>query len=104
MYATTEFNSPTARVVEFRLGTPNAWKIWLNTKLLFGRDEYHRGMAIDQYRVRGELKPGANTLLLKLCQNEQTEDWAQRYEFQLRVADLSGIGIQSQTPPMTSEK
>lgn len=104
MYLTTEFHSPTARSVEFRLGTPNAWKLWVNGKPLFGRDEYHRGMAVDQYRVRGELKAGANTILLKLCQNEQTEDWAQRYEFQLRVADLSGIGIASLPAQATSQK
>lgn len=104
MYLTTEFHSPTARSVEFRLGTPNAWKIWVNGKQLFGRDEYHRGMALDQYRVRGEVKAGANTILLKLCQNEQTEDWAQRYEFQLRVADLSGIGLASQPARTTSQK
>jgi len=61
-------------------------------------------MAIDQYRVRAELKPGANTILLKLCQNEQTEDWAQRYEFQLRVCDPSGIGIVSQAAHSTSQK
>lgn len=104
MYLTTEFHSPVARTVEFRLGTPNAWKIWVNGKPLFGRDEYHRGMALDQYRVRGEVKAGANTILLKLCQNEQTEDWAQRYEFQLRVADLSGIGLASQPAQTTSQK
>ncbi len=104
MYLTTEFHSPTARSLEFRLGTPNAWKIWVNGKQLFGRDEYHRGMAIDQYRVRGEVKSGANTILLKLCQNEQTEDWAQRYEFQLRVADLSGLGLASQPAQTTSQK
>lgn len=104
MYLTTEFHSPTARPVELRLGTPNAWKLWLNGTMLFGRDEYHRGMAVDQYRVRGDLKAGSNTILLKLCQNEQTEDWAQRYEFQLRVADLSGIGLASQAPQATSQK
>ncbi len=104
MYLTTEFHSPSARAVEFRLGTPNAWKIWVNGKQLFGRDEYHRGMALDQYRVRGEVKAGANTILLKLCQNEQTEDWAQRYEFQLRVADLSGLGLASQPARTTSQK
>lgn len=104
MYLTTEFHSPTARSVEFRLGTPNAWKLWVNGKQLFGRDEYHRGMAIDQYRVRGEVKAGANTILLKLCQNEQTEEWAQRYEFQIRVADLSGLGLASQPAQATSQK
>lgn len=104
MYLTSEFVSPTDRMVEFRIGTPNAWKIWVNGKQLFGRDEYHRGMAIDQYRVRGEVKAGPNTILLKLCQNEQTDDWAQRYEFQLRVADLSGIGLPSQSEQTTSQK
>ncbi len=104
MYMTTEFHSPTARSVEFRLGTPNAWKIWVDGKQLFGRDEYHRGMALDQYRVRGEVKAGANTILLKLCQNEQTEEWAQRYEFQLRVADLSGLGLASRPAQATSQK
>lgn len=104
MYLTSEFHCPTTRSVEFRLGTPNAWKIWVNGKELFGRDEYHRGMALDQYRVRGEVKAGANTILLKLCQNEQTDDWAQRYEFQLRVADLSGIGLPSQPAQTTSQK
>ncbi len=104
MYAVTEFHSPSARTVELRLGTPNAWKLWLNGKQLFGRDEYHRGMAIDQYRVRGELQSGANTILLKICQNEQSEDWAQRYEFQLRVADLSGIGLLSQSATATSKQ
>lgn len=104
MYLMSEFHSQTARTVEFRLGTPNAWKLWVNGKQLFGRDEYHRGMALDQYRVRGEVKAGPNTILLKLCQNEQTEDWAQRYEFQLRVADLSGLGLESQPAQTTSQK
>ena len=47
-------------------------------------------MALDQYRVPAELKPGRNVILVKLCQNEQTEDWAQRYQLQLRVCDASG--------------
>lgn len=93
MYLTTNFVSDRDRTVELRLGTPNAWKVWVNGQLLFGRDEYHRGMAIDQYRVKAALKSGANTVLVKLCQNEQTEDWAQRYQLQLRVCDASGVAI-----------
>jgi hypothetical protein len=95
MYAVTTFTSTGNRDIELRLGTPNAWKVWLNGQLLFGRDEYHRGMALDQYRVEGTLKPGKNTILLKICQNEQTEDWAQRYQFQIRVCDPSGIAVLS---------
>lgn len=92
-YAATEFVSPDGRDVEFRLGTANAWKLWLNGELLFAREEYHRGMQLDQYRVRGRLKPGRNVLLLKVCQNEQTQDWAQQWSFQFRVCDFSGKAI-----------
>lgn len=92
-YAYTEFASNQTQPVEFRLATPNAWKLWLNGKLLFAREEYHRGMRFDQYIVRGELQPGVNTLLLKICQNEQEQDWAQTWAFQFRVCDPSGRAV-----------
>ncbi|MEX0701330.1 MAG: hypothetical protein WD069_04480 [Planctomycetales bacterium] len=95
MYAVAEFHADAARDAEIRLGTPNAWKLWVNGRLLFSREEYHRGMAIDQYRVPVRLQSGANTILLKICQNEQSEDWAQSYEFQLRVCERSGTGLRS---------
>ncbi|MAG92296.1 MAG: hypothetical protein CMJ48_00880 [Planctomycetaceae bacterium] len=95
MYATTEFESAAAQDVDIRLGTPNSWKLWLNGKLLFDREEYHRGMEVDQYQVKAHLKAGRNVLLLKVCQNEQTDKWAQRYQFQLRVCDASGRAILS---------
>jgi hypothetical protein len=95
MYLTTTFDSASARDVQFRLGTPNAWKIWLNGEYLFGRDEYHRGMAIDQYAVSATLKKGQNVILVKLCQNEQDDSWAQRYQLQFRVSDSSGVAIHS---------
>jgi hypothetical protein len=95
MYLLTDFNSPGTRQVELRLGTDNAWKLWVNGQFLFSRNEYHRGMVLDQYRVPITLRAGQNTILLKLCQNEQKEDWAQKYEFQLRICDASGRGIRS---------
>jgi len=94
-YATTEFFSDREQAVDFRLGTPNSWKVWLNGELLFGREEYHRGMSLDQYRMRGTLKPGKNVILIKVCQNEQTEEWAQRWQFQIRVCDKTGTAILS---------
>lgn len=93
MYLATSYEAAANRSVEFRFGTPNAWKIWLNGEFLFGRDEYHRGMAIDQYRVPAKLKAGKNVILLKLCQNEQEDDWAQRYQIQIRVCDPSGVAV-----------
>ena len=93
MYLATSYEADANRNVEFRFGTPNAWKLWVNGKFLFGRDEYHRGMAIDQYRVPANLKAGKNVILLKLCQNEQDDDWAQRYQIQIRVCDPSGVAV-----------
>lgn len=94
-YAFGEFESDEPLTVDFRLGTPNSWKLWLNGELVFGREEYHRGMSLDQYKMQGRLKRGRNAILLKICQNEQTEDWAQRWQFQLRVCDGTGTAILS---------
>ena len=94
-YAATEFVNDSDQPVEFRIATPNAWKLWVNGDYLFGHEEYHRGMHFDQYSVRGELKAGRNTILLKVCQNEQTDSWAQDWVFQFRICDLSGKGISS---------
>jgi len=92
-YATCEFISEADQPVEFRLATPNAWKLWVNGQPVFGQEEYHRGMMFDQYVARGTLQRGANRILLKFCQNEMTQDWAQEWAFQFRVCDLAGKGI-----------
>ena len=100
-YAFTEFNAATARPAELRLGCKNGWKVWFNGKLLFGRDEYHRGARIDQYRLPVELKAGKNTILVKVCQNEDVKDWTKEWEFQLRVCDASGTAILAKDRPPT---
>lgn len=99
IYAYNEFESATEQKVEIRLGTPNAWKLWVNGELLFAREEYHRGTAMDQYKVPASFKAGKNTLLLKVCQNEQTEEWAQDWVYQLRVCDPTGTAVLSATRP-----
>lgn len=104
MYATTTVVSKSTRPVELRLGTPNAWKLWVNGKLQFSREEYHRGMKLDQYRVPCQLRSGSNSILLKICQNEQTENWAQRYQFQLRICDASGIAVDSSHPDRSNQE
>lgn len=93
MYVMTTYRSASATTVELRLGTPNAWKLWVNDELQFEREEYHRSTQMDQYRVPVKLKSGDNTILLKLCQNEQTQSWAQKYQFQLRVSDSTGSAV-----------
>ncbi len=92
-YAVTEIQSEAARPVELRLGCKNGWKLWLNGELLFGRDEYHRGTEIDHYRLKANLKPGKNVILVKLTQNEMKEEWTVEWEFQLRITDDLGTPI-----------
>ncbi|HUF61447.1 MAG TPA: hypothetical protein VMN36_05180 [Verrucomicrobiales bacterium] len=103
-YAWTEFISDSTQPAELRLGSKNAWKVWLNGELLFGRDEYHRGIRIDQYRMPCQLREGRNEILVKLCQNEQVEDWTVEWQFQLRVCDASGTAILSTGRPATPEE
>ena len=92
-YACAAFDSAQAQEVELRLGSENSWKVWLNGEFLFGQDEYHRNKAIDQYRMPGHLRAGKNFILVKVCQNEQTEDWAGDWDFQLRVCDRLGAAV-----------
>jgi len=81
------------QAAEIRWATPNATKLWLNGQLLAVFHVYHSGYEDDQYRVECRLKPGKNQLLLKICQNEQTQDWARPWEFRLRVCDALGGAI-----------
>jgi hypothetical protein len=92
-YAFAAVDAPAERDVELRVATDNAVKIFLNGALLAFRDEYHHGMKLDQYVGRARLKKGRNEVLLKICQNEQKEDWAQGWSFQARLCDALGGGV-----------
>ncbi len=102
-YAFAEFVADRTQQAEIRLGTKNAWKVWLNGEYLFGRDEYHRGQRIDQYVLPVTLREGGNEILVKCCQNEQEQDWTVQWEFQLRVCDGSGTAVLSMDRPPTPE-
>jgi hypothetical protein len=95
-FAYAEIDSPEERPVELRAGCITALKVFLNGKQVFAREEYHHGMDMDQHIGRGTLKKGRNEVLLKVCQNEQTEPWAQEWQFQLRICDALGGAV-----PMT---
>jgi hypothetical protein len=96
-YAAAFFAAEKAQPVELRWNSKNACKLWLNDKLIDAREVYHQdgGPVLDQYVSRGELQAGRNTILLKICQNEQTENWAQDWGFQLRVCDSAGAAVYS---------
>ena len=94
-YLYTQFDSAEATSAQARLGCINANKVWVNGELIMSNEVYHSGSMIDQYITDFDLKQGQNTILLKICQNEQTESWAQEWDFQFRITDPLGKGLQS---------
>lgn len=97
VYALGEFSCPGDVDCEVRLGSPNASKVWVNGDLVIAREVYHSGNQIDQYVAPVKLKKGANSILIKSCQNEQDQSWAQDWTFQLRFTDASGAAIKPST-------
>ena len=91
------YDAPAAGPVTFRIGTPNAFKLYLNGDLVFARPEYHRGTRMDQYVIPAEVRAGRNVLMVKLLQNEQEQSWAQDYQMQFRVTDPTGAALREPT-------
>ena len=83
-YGVAEFSSAEEMPAEIRIGTPNANKVWLNGELVISNQVYHAGNSVDKYAAPITLRKGVNTILVKACQNEQTDSWAQDWQFQLR--------------------
>jgi hypothetical protein len=94
-YVAAEFQAAAARKIEIRVGSENALRVWLNGRLLIESPAYHSLAAMDQFVGRGTLRAGRNVILVKVCQNNQTEDWARAWQFQLRVCDATGKAILS---------
>jgi hypothetical protein len=92
-YALATVVSPAERPVRVRFGCCNAVKVFLNGQQIFFREEYHHGQEVDQYIAAGKLRAGRNELLLKVCQNDQSEEWAQNWMFQVRLCDDLGGAV-----------
>lgn len=95
-YAVADFKAAKAGLVDIRIGSGSAIKLWVNGKQVDARNVYHSGFEIDQYISQVELKEGANRIVLKVCENEQKESWAQDWKFQLRVCDRVGTPVHSE--------
>jgi hypothetical protein len=92
-YAFAAVVSPAERPVQIRAGSTNGLKVFVNGKEVFAREEYHHGQTMDQYTARATLRAGRNEILLKVCQNEQTDSWAQNWSFQARLCDPAGEAV-----------
>ncbi len=92
-YAYTTFTVAKDMQVECRYETIEATKLWLNGKEIAVRNIYHSGNDFDQYIVPCQLRRGENRILIKVCQNEQTDSWTRPWEFRLRITDKLGGAI-----------
>lgn len=98
VYATAVFKAEEARDCEIRVGCINAHKVWVNGDLVMSNEIYHNSISPDKFSAPATLKEGDNQILIKVCQNEQTQPWAQRWLFQLRVCDETGKAIAPAKP------
>ena len=89
-YATAVIYAEKATPAEIRVGSPNALQVYLNGKKLFEREEYHHGDNMDYHVGKGQLAAGSNVLVVKICQNNQKDAWAQRWQVQARICDATG--------------
>jgi len=88
-YAWTRVDSDKDQEVEIHIGCTTSLKVWINGEIVLQRDEYHHGASPDQHIARCKLKKGVNDLVIKVCQNNQKESWAQKWEFQARFTDFA---------------
>jgi hypothetical protein len=84
---------PAERAVEVRAASATALKIWVNGRELLAREVYHQSFEQDSHNAPVTLAAGRNTILVKVCQNNQPEDWAQNWMFQLRLTDALGAAV-----------
>ena len=92
-YAVATVNAPKDLQVECRYESKEATKLWVNGREVAVKNVYHSGDGFDQYIVPCKLKRGENQILIKVCQNEQTEPWTKPWDFRLRVTDRLGGAI-----------
>ena len=95
-YAVADVVMPRGGPAEVRIGSPCAVAVWVNGTPVMAHEIYHASEAIDQYVATAEFREGTNTVLVKCCQNEQTEPWAGDWKFQLRICDSVGSPLATQ--------
>ena len=84
IYAWTTVNSPDERKVELRFSSGSQSKLWLNGEAVFTHSDTHP-IAMDQDTIPVTLKPGENSILVKICSAD-----AYFLGFYLRVTDTDG--------------
>jgi len=89
-YAFTTIDVRQGGEVEFRGAADDNFTVWVNGERVFGFEEYRNGVRLDRHRFKVRLKPGRNTILVKVVQGASSEP---NWEFLLRICDATGKGI-----------
>ena len=82
-YAFATVNSPNEREVLLKFDSDDQGKIWLNGEQIFTHTKAFSAV-IDNYTIPVILKPGKNSILVKVC--EEVGGWG----FYLRITDTDG--------------
>ncbi len=85
-YAWVTVTSPDKRAVQFRIGSDDQSKIWLNGKEVYAFPEY-RWAKVDNDTIPVTLKAGKNSILVKICNEELS--WG----FYFRITNTDGKPI-----------
>lgn len=86
-YAAIYIDSPDEKQIQFRTGSNEAIKIWLNDQEVWRLNRIQDAIIDDQITAV-TLLPGRNKVLIKIC--NRNADWG----FYFRVTDMDGNGIQ----------
>jgi hypothetical protein len=86
-YALTYIHSPASREAQFRIGSADGMKVWVDDELKYSADVV-RDAAPDQDTISISLMEGRNRILLKVA-NHKTDGWG----FYFRVTDVEGKPI-----------
>jgi len=87
-YAKTFIDSPEELPVEIRIGSDEAFKLWLNDNLVLSR-YLDSDIPFDEARVKVILHPGYNKLMIKVV--NRIHEWG----FFCRVTDADGNGLKN---------
>jgi hypothetical protein len=93
VYAAATVLADADTTVDVRASSQNAVKIFVNGKQVYFREEYHSGSFTDQHTAAVKLAKGKNEVLIKVCQNDQKEPWAQVWSFSARLSDSTGKAV-----------
>lgn len=91
-FAYTAFAVEKGGPVEFRGAADDNLTVWVNGERVFGFEEWRNGVRHDRHRFRATLRPGTNTILVKVCQTPAPNP-EPNWEFFLRLVDAAGQGV-----------